>query len=61
MNAGMRRLHTSPDVFLIDNLLTSEECDDIIERAKTKDMTLSPVSHSLTSQPTRVSHSPANP
>ena len=40
---GLRQLHQSPDVFLVDDFLTSDECDSIIESAKQKGMTQSPV------------------
>lgn len=42
---GLRRVHQSPDVYVIDRLLTGAECDSIIEEAKKRDMTLSPVAY----------------
>jgi len=44
---GLRQLHASPDVYVIDHFLTEDECADIIARARTKgDMTRSPVVYS---------------
>ena len=40
---GLRQLHASPDVFLVDDFLTSDECDDIITAARARDMSQSPV------------------
>ena len=43
---GVRRIHSSPDIFLVDDLLSPAECDDIIQAATNKgDMTLSPVAY----------------
>ena len=41
---GLRQLHASPDVYVIDDFLDADECADIIARARAKgDMTQSPV------------------
>lgn len=41
---GLRQLHASPDVFVVDDFLSADACADIIARAKAKgDMTQSPV------------------
>ena len=40
---GLRQLHASPDVFLVDDFLTSDECDDIVAAARARDMSQSPV------------------
>ena len=40
---GLRQLHASPDVFLVDDFLTTEECDDIVAAASSRDMSQSPV------------------
>lgn len=41
---GLRQLHASPDVFVIDDFLSADACADIIARARAKgDMTQSPV------------------
>jgi hypothetical protein len=42
---GLRQIHKSPDIFLVDNLLTSSECDDIIQAAKKEGLELSPVAY----------------
>jgi hypothetical protein len=42
---GLRQIHSSPDVYLVDNLLTSSECDEIVEAAKSKGLELSPVAY----------------
>jgi hypothetical protein len=40
---GLRQLHSKPDVFLVDDFLTSDECDSIVAAAKKKNMSQSPV------------------
>jgi len=41
---GLRQLHASPDVFVVDDFLTDAECEDIVARARAKgDMRRSPV------------------
>jgi hypothetical protein len=41
---GLRQLHASPDVYVIDDFLDDDACADIIARARAKgDMTQSPV------------------
>lgn len=41
---GLRQLHASPDVFVVDDFLTDAECEDIVARARAKgDMSQSPV------------------
>lgn len=40
---GLRQLHASPDVFLVDDFLTSEQCDTIVAAAERRDMNQSPV------------------
>jgi len=40
---GLRQLHASPDVFLVDGFLTSDECDSIVAAAETRAMDQSPV------------------
>ena len=40
---GLRQLHASPDVFLVDDFLTPEECGDIVAAASSRDMSRSPV------------------
>ncbi|CEF98666.1 Oxoglutarate/iron-dependent dioxygenase [Ostreococcus tauri] len=41
---GLRQLHASPDVFVIDEFLSPAACEDVIARARAKgDMTQSPV------------------
>jgi len=43
---GIRRINSSPDIFLVDDFLTTVECDDIINAANKKgDMELSPVAY----------------
>ena len=39
----MRQLHSSPDVFLVDDFLTPDECDSIVAAARVRDMDQSPV------------------
>jgi len=43
---GLRKVHSTPDIYLVDDLLTPEECDSIIDRAGGKDMQVSPVAYS---------------
>jgi hypothetical protein len=40
---GMRQLHASPDVFVVDGFLSDAECDSIVAAAKTRAMDQSPV------------------
>lgn len=40
---GLRQLHASPDVFLVDGFLTPDECDSIVAAARARDMDQSPV------------------
>jgi len=40
---GLRQLHQSPDVFLVDAFLSSDECDSIVAAAQTRAMDQSPV------------------
>ena len=42
---GLKQIHKSPDIFLVDNLLTSSECDEIIQAAKKEGLELSPVAY----------------
>ena len=42
---GLRQIHQSPDIFLVDDLLTSSECDEIIQAAERKGLELSPVAY----------------
>ena len=40
---GLRQVHSSPDVYLVDDFLTPDECDSIVAAARTRDMDQSPV------------------
>jgi len=40
---GLRQIHASPDVFVIDDFLTPEQCEDVIDAASKRDMSRSPV------------------
>jgi len=41
---GLRQVHASPDVFVIDDFLSTRSCDELVRRAREKgDMTQSPV------------------
>ncbi len=42
---GLRQIHESPDIYLVDDLLAPQECDDIIQAAKDKGLDLSPVAY----------------
>jgi hypothetical protein len=42
---GLRKVHRTPDIYVIENFLTAEECDSIVDEAKTRDMVLSPVAY----------------
>lgn len=37
-SAGLKQIYTSPDIYLIDDMLTPEECDSIISQASKKEM-----------------------
>lgn len=39
---GIKKLHSSPDIYLVDDLLTMEECESIIGQASKKDMKVRP-------------------
>lgn len=45
---GLKRVHTSPDVFIITNFLDDASCKDMIDRAKEKGTSRSPVSDAIT-------------
>jgi len=36
--AGIKKIFSSPDIYLIDDMLTPEECDSIISEASKKEM-----------------------
>ena len=40
---GLRQIHTSPDIFLVDDFLTAEACDAIVAAARAEEMDQSPV------------------
>ena len=40
---GLRQLHASPDVFVVDDFVTPEQCDSIVAAASTRAMDQSPV------------------
>lgn len=41
---GLRQVHASPDVFVVDDFLSTRSCDELVRRAREKgDMTQSPV------------------
>ena len=40
---GLRQLHASPDVFIVDDFITPNQCDSIVAAAKTRAMDQSPV------------------
>ena len=42
---GLQRIHSSPDVYVIENFLDSESCDDLINKAKDKGTQRSPVAY----------------
>ena len=42
---GLKRVHTSPDVFIITNFLDDASCQDLIDRAKEKGTSRSPVAY----------------
>ncbi|EKX48460.1 hypothetical protein GUITHDRAFT_136595 [Guillardia theta CCMP2712] len=42
---GLRKLHSSPDIFLVDDMLEGGECAEIVEAAKAKGLELSPVAY----------------
>jgi len=42
---GLQRIHSNPDVFVIENFLDSESCDDLINKAKDKGTQRSPVAY----------------
>lgn len=42
---GLKRVHSSPDVFIIEQFLDEASCDDLIEKAKEKGTSRSPVAY----------------
>ena len=43
---GAKRIHSSPDIFVLENFLDDDACEDIVARATAKgDMTQSPVAY----------------
>lgn len=42
---GAKRVYSDPDIFVIQDFLTKEACQDIIEKAKNKNMERSPVAY----------------
>jgi len=42
---GLKRIHSNPDIFAIENFLDEESCNDLIRRAKEKSMGQSPVAY----------------
>jgi hypothetical protein len=40
--AGIKKIHETPDIFLIDDLLTDEECASMIQAASKKEMKVGP-------------------
>lgn len=42
---GIKRIHSDPDIFLFENFLSKEACEDIIRAASEKKMDLSPVAY----------------
>ena len=42
---GLRQVHSSPDIFLVDGLLSGAECDEIVEAARGRGLELSPVAY----------------
>ena len=40
---GLKQLHASPDVFIVDDFITPNQCDSIVAAAKTRAMDQSPV------------------
>lgn len=42
---GLKLIHSNPDIYAIENFLDEESCNDLIERAKEKNMDQSPVAY----------------
>jgi hypothetical protein len=42
---GVRQIHTSPDIFLVDGLLSGPECEEIVNAARDRGLELSPVAY----------------
>jgi len=42
---GLQRIHSNPDVYVIENFLDDESCDDLINKAKDKGTQRSPVAY----------------
>ena len=42
---GLQRIHTNPDVYIIENFLDSASCQDLIDRAQEKGLSQSPVAY----------------
>ena len=42
---GLKRVHSNPDVFVIDRFLDDPSCDDLIKRAREKGTSRSPVAY----------------
>eukprot|EP00854_Cymbomonas_tetramitiformis_P003460 gene3460-4346_t len=43
---NLSQIHSSPDIFLIEDYLTAEQCEDMIKRAEAKGLEKSPVVYS---------------
>ena len=42
---GAKRIHSNPDIFVIESFLDDDSCQDIIDKAATADMAQSPVAY----------------
>ena len=42
---GIQKIHSSPDIFILENFLSPSSCKDLIERAKSKKLDPSPVAY----------------
>lgn len=42
---GLQKIHSNPDVYVIENFLDLQACDDMIARAKEKTLDPSPVAY----------------
>jgi hypothetical protein len=42
---GLKRVHSSPDIFVIEDFLDAKECQDMVDRAQEKKLDRSPVAY----------------
>ncbi len=42
---GLKKIYSSPDIFIIENFLDESSCEDLINKAQDKDLSQSPVAY----------------